>query len=129
MIRVLPAVLEIAFLVFCVIDVVQTPEHEIRNLPKWGWLILVILIPLIGGVAWLVAGRPVRQRSTSQWASDSALPEYQRPATLHDDIDTRLKADLAAADRQHEEALQKWQADLERRERQLREQEGDGQST
>jgi hypothetical protein len=49
--------------------------------------------------------------------------------TQTDDIDARLKADLAAADQQHEEALRKWQADLERRERELREQEGDGQST
>jgi hypothetical protein len=57
------------------------------------------------------------------------LPETERPVTREDDIDVRLKADLAAADQQHEEALQKWQADLERRERELREQEGDGQST
>jgi hypothetical protein len=115
--------------VFCVVDVIVTPEDEIRNLPKWGWLVLIILLPLIGGIAWIVAGRPVRQRSTSQWATGTGFAETERPVTRADDIDARLQADLAAADQQHEEALRKWQEDLERRERQLREQEDDGQST
>jgi hypothetical protein len=46
------------FLLYCVLDVVLTSEDEIRNLPKLVWLVLVLLIPIIGGVAWLVAGRP-----------------------------------------------------------------------
>jgi hypothetical protein len=129
MIRFLPFFLELAFFIFCVVDVAVSPDHEIRNLPKWGWLLLVILIPLFGGIAWLVAGRPLRQRQASQWAPGAESPEHQPPVTQTDDIDARLKADLAAADQQHEEALRKWQADLERRERELREQEGDGQST
>jgi hypothetical protein len=46
------------FLLYCVLDVALTSEAEIRNLPKLVWLVLVVLVPIIGGVAWIVAGRP-----------------------------------------------------------------------
>jgi hypothetical protein len=44
--------------VFCIIDVITQPEHEIRNLPKLVWLLIVILLMDVGSIAWLVAGRP-----------------------------------------------------------------------
>ena len=121
---VLPFVVELALLVFCVIDLIQTPEDEIRNLPKWGWLILIIILPLVGSIAWLVAGRPVRARPAQRtWAPGAGFPEQQRPQPPTDDIDARLQAELAEADRQHEEALRRWQASLEERERNLAQQE------
>jgi hypothetical protein len=124
MIRFLPYLVELALLIFCVIDLIQSPEGEIRNLPKWAWLILIIILPLVGCIAWLVAGRPVRVRpAQSTWATGAGLPEPQRPQPKTDDIDARLQADLAEADRRHEEALQRWQASLEERERKLAEQE------
>lgn len=43
--------------IFCVIDVITTPEHECRNLPKLAWVFIVILLIDIGSIAWLVAGR------------------------------------------------------------------------
>jgi hypothetical protein len=111
-------------LAFCVIDLIQTPESEIRNLSKWGWLVLIIILPLVGSIAWLVAGRPVRQRPLQNtWATGAGFPEQQRPQPKTDDIDARLQAELAEADRKHEEALRRWQASLEERERNLAEQE------
>lgn len=118
MIRFLPGLIELVIVIFCVIDVIQSPEAEIRNLPKWGWLVLIIILPLIGGVAWLVVGRPVRQRS-GEWTPGSGFPEVERPAARTDDIDARLTEDLARLDREHEDALKNWQADLERREREM----------
>lgn len=44
--------------IFCIIDVITQPEHEIRNLPKLLWLLIVILLADVGAIAWLVAGRP-----------------------------------------------------------------------
>jgi len=124
MIRFLPYLVELALLIFCVIDLIQTPESDIRNLPKWAWLILIIILPLVGCIAWLVAGRPVRVRpSQSTWAPGAGFPEPQRPQPKTDDIDARLQAELAEADRRHEEAVQRWQASLEERERKLAEQE------
>jgi hypothetical protein len=67
--------------IFCVIDLIQTREDEVRNLPKIAWLLLILLFPPIGSIAWLAAGRPQRgpgQRSAYERAMPH-YPEYDRP--------------------------------------------------
>jgi hypothetical protein len=60
------ALVELVLLVYCVLNVITTPESEVRNLPKLLWLLLVVVLPLVGGIAWLIAGRPQgRARPTS----------------------------------------------------------------
>jgi hypothetical protein len=54
---VLPIAL-LAFTVYCVVDVVQTEEDRVRGLPKLVWLVVALLVPLAGGLSWLIAGRP-----------------------------------------------------------------------
>ena len=51
------AVLALGVWLFCVIDVITTPEGECRNLPKLVWLVLVVLLVDLGSLAWLIAGR------------------------------------------------------------------------
>lgn len=60
MLRVLPVVLSLALSIYCVIDCVRTDEHAVRGLPKLVWVFVVLLFPLAGSIAWLVAGRPQR---------------------------------------------------------------------
>ena len=43
--------------IFCIIDVITTPEDQCRNLPKMAWLFIVLLFFDIGSIVWLVAGR------------------------------------------------------------------------
>jgi hypothetical protein len=45
----------------CLIDVARTPHFAIRRLTKRTWLLLIILLSVVGGVAWLLAGRPNRR--------------------------------------------------------------------
>lgn len=42
---------------FCLIDVITTPPQRCRNLPKWAWLLIVLLLVEVGAIVWLVAGR------------------------------------------------------------------------
>lgn len=69
--------------IFCIIDVIMTPEGSCRNLPKLVWLLVVILVPDIGSLVWLIAGRPRRARQpwsgNDAGARTSAFPEYERP--------------------------------------------------
>lgn len=51
---------ELCLLVYCALNVITTPDAEVRNLPKLVWLLLVVVLPVIGGIAWLIAGRPQR---------------------------------------------------------------------
>jgi len=52
------ALIALALWVFCIIDVITTPDGVCRNLPKMAWLFIVILLSDVGSIAWLVAGRP-----------------------------------------------------------------------
>jgi hypothetical protein len=67
--------------VFCVVDVIVTNDGDVRNLPKIGWLLIVLLFPLVGSIAWLVAGRPVRAVARQRYLERDmpAFPEYDRP--------------------------------------------------
>ncbi|WP_436493104.1 PLDc N-terminal domain-containing protein [Actinokineospora sp. HUAS TT18] len=71
----------LALWIFCVVDVITTPELSCRNLPKMGWVLLVLLFPLVGSIAWLVAGRPQQAgRTYSAYERPSPrFPEYDRP--------------------------------------------------
>jgi hypothetical protein len=66
--------------VYCLVDVIGSPEHRVRNLPKVAWLLLVLLFPFVGSIAWLAAGRPEgRARRARHEREQPAFPEYDRP--------------------------------------------------
>ncbi|WP_016909175.1 PLD nuclease N-terminal domain-containing protein [Streptomyces xiaopingdaonensis] len=60
MLRYLPFLLIIAVWIYSFIDVLNTPEKEVRKLPKLAWVFIVLLFGqvLVGPIAWFVAGRP-----------------------------------------------------------------------
>ncbi len=129
MLRVAPAIFELGLLVFCLIECIQAPEGEIRNLPRWGWLVLIILVPLVGGIAWLVAGRPLRSarsagRSGGAWPATGGGNGRYGAAPRGPDDDTEFLANLQRADAEHEDVLRRWEEDLRRREEQLKSDDG-----
>lgn len=58
MLRLLLPVAALAFTIYCLLDIALTPRDRVRKLTKLGWFVPVLLLPLIGGVAWLLFGRP-----------------------------------------------------------------------
>ncbi|WEV26113.1 PLD nuclease N-terminal domain-containing protein [Streptomyces sp. 71268] len=60
MLRYLPFLLILALWIYAFIDCLNTPENEVRKLPKVAWVIIVLLFGevLIGPIAWLTVGRP-----------------------------------------------------------------------
>ncbi len=75
-------VLMLGLVIFAVVDVITTDEGSVRNLPKMVWLLLVLLFPLVGSIAWFVAGRPVgtgRARFSAFERGAPSSPEYDRP--------------------------------------------------
>jgi len=123
MLRFLPVLVEVAVLVFCLIDCVQADPGRIRNLSKTGWILLIIIVPVVGGVAWLVAGRPQGpSRSRAPWPSTATagFPEYERPRPVAPDDDPEFLAGLRRSDAEHEKMLRDWEAQLRDREEQLK---------
>lgn len=126
MLRILPFAVELALLVFCLIDCIQTPEGSARNLPKTAWVFVIILIPIAGPVAWLVAGRPAKKQGSRSvpWPSTqtAGFPEYERPAPPRgpDDDPEFLAAVERREQAEHEKLLAEWEAQLREREERLR---------
>jgi hypothetical protein len=109
--------------VFCIIDVIVVDEYRVRNLPKGAWVLIVLLLPDIGSIAWLVAGRPWDSRSrTAPSPIGREFPEYDRPgrhiAANPDDDEAFLRQVRARAEEQRQRAKQ------ERLAREAREEQG-----
>lgn len=69
------AMISLVLLVYAALDVLRTPADAVRTLPKALWL-LVILPPLFGPVAWLLAGRPrVGDRSGARPVAEPIAPD------------------------------------------------------
>ncbi|MCW2607078.1 MAG: hypothetical protein JWO60_1771 [Frankiales bacterium] len=73
------AVVEVTLLVYCALNVITTPEEQVRNLPKLLWLVLVLFFPLVGGIAWLVAGRPQGPPRSLPYKGNTGLPPSSTP--------------------------------------------------
>jgi hypothetical protein len=124
--RGLPVLIEVGLLIYCLIDAIQTPSDEVRGLGKVWWILLIIFFPVIGGIAWLVAGRPIRARNRDSWRMGSGFPEYERNprrAPLGPDDDPEFLSEINQINSEHEETLKKWEADLKRREAEQRRRE------
>jgi hypothetical protein len=62
MLRVIAVLLGLAVYIWFVVDVLRTSGASVRTLPKFVWLLIVVLVPLLGGLLWLLGGRPRGQR-------------------------------------------------------------------
>jgi len=104
----------IALWIYCIFDVIASEEVLIRNLPKFAWLMIVFFLPDIGSLAWLALGRPAyagwRPGDTGGTARPSSPRRYVPP-------EDRADFGRSAGD---EERLKDWEADLARREEELR---------
>ncbi|MEU4212808.1 PLD nuclease N-terminal domain-containing protein [Streptomyces sp. NPDC026206] len=93
MLRYLPFLLILALWIYAFIDCLNTPEKEVRGLPKLAWVFVILLFGevLVGPVAWLVAGRPrgrARVRPARQrWVAPDDNPEFLRSLKKDDDKD------------------------------------------
>jgi hypothetical protein len=101
----------LALWIFCIVDVITTPEGECRNLPKMAWLLIVLVLPDVGSIVWLVAGRPVahtRPGGLGYKGNTGRYPEYERPgrhvATNPEDDEAFLRSLRERAEEQRRKA-------------------------
>jgi hypothetical protein len=114
--------LDLALLVVALIDCLSVEEYSIRALPRVAWVFLILLFSPIGAIAWFIAGRPARpvQLSNGQtWRPGNGFPEKERPRRAPDD-DPEFLRGLATSLKEDEDMMKRWEADLRRREEELR---------
>ncbi len=73
--RVALVVLTIAIQLYGLIDCAQREDSAVRSLPRWGWLIIIVLVPTLGAVAYLIAGRPKRPGNGGRKPKRSIAPD------------------------------------------------------
>lgn len=75
----------LAFWLYCLFDVITTPEEHVRNLPKMLWVLIVVLLVTVGGLLWMLLGRPLQQEAHTPGAAGSGggflgVPKRRPPA-------------------------------------------------
>ena len=102
----------LALVIFALVDVITSNDGQVKHLPKIGWIILIVLLPLIGSIVWLIAGK---DRAVVQ-----ALGTFGDPRREPARPQTTTEQELAALEREiefHEkqEKLRRLEAELQRR--------------
>lgn len=117
--------LEILLTVIALISCLSAEEGELRALPRIVWVIVILLFPLVGSIAYFVAGRPNAARAPAgQWRPGSGFPEAERPRQLAPDDDPDFLRKIEQQRRKDDaDLLRKWEDDLKRREDDLRKRE------
>ncbi|MFJ6653499.1 PLD nuclease N-terminal domain-containing protein [Microbacterium sp. NPDC091313] len=119
------ALLTLALMVTALIDAITRREDQVKHLPKFAWILLIIVIPLVGSVLWFTIGRewsaPRETMSFGdprRWSKDEPAPS---PAPAPRPNETRSTAQqLADLEREIEIA------ELEEQVRRRRAAQGDG---
>lgn len=107
------------------IDVLCRDDTGVRLFPRWGWLLIVIAVPIVGTVVWLIFGRPRAHRARRarrdrgerlpSRAVVSEFPEYDRPGRFVPQ-DPAADAEFLRQCRQRAEE-QRREAEMQRRRR------------
>jgi hypothetical protein len=93
MIRVLIPLILTGLLVFAVVDILVIDGGRVRGLPKYAWIGVVVLLPLIGPLLWFLVGRErLEERNHGRYAdppsvSPSAARQRSGPIAPDDDPD------------------------------------------
>lgn len=128
--------------IWAIFDVIATDEAMVRNLPRSMWLLLVIILPTIGAVAWIAIGRPANigwrpgstdYKTVRRTVGPEDRPDWNRSSAEQrqefEETDRRLREER---ERRREELLSsrpekdlrakqlgEWEADLLRREKEM----------
>ncbi|GGL73159.1 membrane protein [Streptomyces fumigatiscleroticus] len=131
MLRYLPFLLVLALWIYAFIDCLNTPEEQVRGLPKVVWVIIILLFGevLVGPVAWLVAGRvrqaPAGGAPSGGGSTPSQWHRNRRSEWVAPDDNPDFLNSLKEENKKDEALLKEWEADLRRREEELRRKERD----
>jgi hypothetical protein len=88
MARLLPfiSLIYIGIMVWAIADILLIDNSRVRGLPKFGWILLIVFLPLIGSVLWLVIGRErAEPRNHGRYSDRPAAATAGRSSAPDDD--------------------------------------------
>ena len=98
----------VVFMIYAIIDCALFDRSRIRGLPRAVWLLIVIFVPIIGGLLWFLVGRgrrPAGMRGRSRTVAPDDDPDFlsqlKRDAAQEERI-RRMEQELADLDERGE---------------------------
>ncbi|WP_460775875.1 PLD nuclease N-terminal domain-containing protein [Microbacterium sp. GXF7504] len=97
------ALVAVVFWVYSVVDCAVQPPERHRGVSKVSWMLIVILLPVVGGILWLAVGKLTRRAIAARRAPDDD-PAFLRSLSTkeQDERIRRLEAELAKLDAEEE---------------------------
>ena len=99
------ALLVLVIMVMALIDAITRRDDQVRHLPKFAWIIFIILLPLVGSILWFALGR--------EWGTAPEAISFGDPRRWSREPEPDAAASRPGDTRSTEQQL----ADLEREER------------
>lgn len=72
----------VGVLVWSIVDIVLIDRMRVRGLPKGGWIVLVIVLPIVGAALWFLLGRE-RLSAAGRYATGGTVAPDDDPAFLN----------------------------------------------
>ncbi|WP_433531831.1 PLD nuclease N-terminal domain-containing protein [Micromonospora sp. CA-263727] len=118
-------VVQVVLAVCALISCLSAEEDDIRHLPRIVWVLMILFFPLVGSIAWFVAGRE-RRAGSRTWATGLRPAEHRPARPLAPDDDPEFLRSIEESSRKEDQELfRRWEEDLRKREDDLRKREGD----
>lgn len=90
--------IELALLIYCLVDVISIYESRIKTLNKIAWVFIIILLPILGPILWLTLGkerrevnRPVAPSRSKAPVGPDDDPMFLRNAGRYEDQEARIR--------------------------------------
>jgi len=113
------ALLVFAVMVLALIDAITRRDDQVRFLPKFAWIIFIILLPLVGSILWFALGREwsagpeaVSFGDPRRWSKESQAPQAPQVPPRGPDLRT---TEQQLADLEREERAAQLEAEIRRR--------------
>lgn len=118
---------QVVLAVIALISCLSAEEGDIRALPRIAWVLIILFFPLVGSIAWFVAGRETRagQPGAGRPTGFGLTGRRHRPIAPDDDPEFLRSVEERTQSQADRELFRRWEEDLRRREDDLR--RGDGE--
>lgn len=64
-------------MIYALADVVQADEAELGRIPKWAWVLLVVIVPVAGPLTWIILSYQYKQQARG----GAPAPQMRTPGT------------------------------------------------
>ncbi|MFV0425578.1 MAG: PLD nuclease N-terminal domain-containing protein [Beutenbergiaceae bacterium] len=99
--RQLIALIILGLTVYGVVDCARADDRDRRGIPRWAWLVVIVLLPAIGSIIWLISSRTGRADGGST-----------RPGPIAPDDDPQFLRELERRNRRRQQTTGESEPDV-----------------